>query len=220
MIDLHTHTLFSDGVLLASELIRRAEEMGHRAIGLADHVDMGTLDWVVPRVVRVCEENNASRTIRAIPAVEITHVPPRLIGRCIAEARGLGAKLVVVHGETVVEPVEPGTNRAAIEGRVDILAHPGLLTPEEARLAAENGVCLEISARKGHCLTNWHVARLAREAQALLVLDTDAHGPGDLIGVGFARMVALGAGLTGEEYERIRGTMERLAGFTAERAQR
>jgi histidinol phosphatase-like PHP family hydrolase len=216
MIDLHTHTLFSDGELLGSELIRRAEKLGLRAVGLADHVDMGTLDFVVPRVVRLCAENNAERRIRAVPGVEITHVPPRLIGRCIAEARALGARLVVVHGETVVEPVEEGTNRAAIEGRADILAHPGLLSEEDARLAAEHGVCLEITARKGHSLTNGHVARVARAAGAELVLDTDAHAPGDLITAAFARTVAFGAGLGPDDYEAIRATMARLAGLSEE----
>jgi histidinol phosphatase-like PHP family hydrolase len=220
MIDLHAHTLFSDGELLASELIRRAEELGLQAIGLADHADVGNLDWVVPRVVRVCEENNAFRKVRAIPGIEITHVPPRLIARCIAEARALGAKLVVVHGETVVEPVEAGTNRAAIEGRADILAHPGLLTEEDARRAAENGVCLELTARKGHSLTNGHVAQLARRVGASLVLDTDAHGPGDLMAEPFARKVALGAGLEDDEYRAVRSTMVRLAGLGAERTER
>ena len=35
-----------------------------------------------------------------------------------ASSRELGAKIVVVHGETVAEPVEPGNNRAAIEAGV------------------------------------------------------------------------------------------------------
>ena len=45
------------------------------------------------------------------------------IGRPLAEhARALGAKVVIVHGETIVEPVPRGTNLAAIEAGVDILA--------------------------------------------------------------------------------------------------
>ena len=51
-----------------------------------------------------------------------------------------------------MEPVEPGTNEAAIRSPwVDVLAHPGLITPEEARLAAERGVRLEgIGAARPH----------------------------------------------------------------------
>jgi histidinol phosphatase-like PHP family hydrolase len=213
LIDLHTHTLFSDGELVPSELLRRAEVVGLRAIALADHADMSTLDWILPRIIRACEENNACRTIRAVPGIELTHLPPELIGRYVAEARRLGAKVVVVHGESPVEPVAPGTNRAAIEAGADILSHPGLLSDEDARLAARRGVHLEISARKGHSLTNGHVAAVARRARALLALNTDAHGPGDLISEPTARTVALGAGLSAQEYEAVRANMARLAGL-------
>ncbi len=213
MIDLHTHTLFSDGVLIPSELIRRAEALGLRAIGLTDHADMSTLAFVVPRIVRACEENNAVRRVRAVPGIELTHVPPSLIGRYAAEARSLGARLVVVHGESPVEPVEPGTNRAAIEAGVDILAHPGLVRPDDARLAAEKGVSLEISARRGHSLANGHVAATARACGARLVLNTDAHAPSDLIDGAFARVVARGAGLDEGDCRALEANMERLAGL-------
>ncbi|NOY46235.1 MAG: histidinol phosphate phosphatase domain-containing protein [Deltaproteobacteria bacterium] len=215
MIDLHTHTLFSDGELLPSELLRRAEVLGLRAVALADHADMSTLDHVVPRIVRACEENNRHRRIRAIPAIELTHVPPALIGRYVEEARRLGARIVVVHGESPVEPVEPGTNRAAIEAGADILSHPGLIADEEARMAAERGVSLEVSARKGHSLANGHVVAVARRTGARLVLNTDAHAPADLIAEPFARTVALGAGMTPAEYEELRSNMARLAGWEA-----
>jgi histidinol phosphatase-like PHP family hydrolase len=178
---------------------------------------MSNIERVIPAIIKACEENNRFRMIRAIPGVEITHVPPSLIGRYVAVARQLGAKLVVVHGETVVEPVEPGTNRAAIEAGVDILAHPGLITEEEAKLAALGRTHLEITARKGHSLTNGHVAALALKTGAKLVLDTDAHEPGDLIDEPFAKIVATGAGLTEERYAALRFNMELLAGLTGER---
>ena len=41
------------------------------------------------------------------------------------------------------------------------ISHPGLIKEEEVMLAAERGTVLELSARKGHCLSNGHVARLA-----------------------------------------------------------
>lgn len=216
MIDLHTHTLFSDGELVPSELIRRAQAAGLRAIALTDHADMSTFQWILPRVIRACEENGRARPIRCLPGIELTHVPPALIGRYVAEARQMGARIVIVHGESPVEPVEPGTNRAAIDAGADILSHPGLLAEEEARLAAAAGVHLEITARKGHSLANGHVAALARQTGAPLVLNTDAHAPGDLISEGFARVVARGAGLTDGEYAALRRNMERLAGLGEE----
>jgi len=114
----------------------------------------------------------------------------------------LGAGLVVVHGETISEPVRPGTNRAAVEcPAVDILAHPGFITLEEARLAAENDIYLEITSREGHCLTNGHLANIARQTGARLVVNTDAHTPQDMIDQEMARRVAAGAGLNEIEVE-------------------
>ena len=171
MIDLHTHTLFSDGDLLPAELVRRAEEIGYEAIALTDHADSSNLDWIVPRLVQVCRDLNRHRPIRAVPGIELTHLPPEMIAAMVKEARGLGAQIVVVHGETVVEPVPPGTNREAIEAGADILAHPGLITKEEVLRAKEKNVLLEITVRKGHSLGNGHVARLAKKIGARLVLE-------------------------------------------------
>jgi len=41
-------------------------------------------------------------------------------------------------------------------------------------MAAEKGILLEITARKGHSLTNGHVAKLAKKHGAALVLNTEA----------------------------------------------
>lgn len=195
MIDLHTHSLFSDGELIPSELVRRFERLAYRAVAITDHGDSSNLDHLVPRIVRVAEDLNQFQSVKVIPGVELTHVPPNLIGTLVERARGLGAKIVLVHGESIVEPVAPGTNRAGLEARVDIIAHPGLISREEVEMAAENGIFLEISARKGHSFTNGHVARLASEIGAKLVLNSDGHSPGDFMGEDFARKVVEGAGL-------------------------
>jgi putative hydrolase len=195
MIDLHTHSLFSDGVLVPSELVRRALVKGYEAIAITDHADVSNLDFIVPRLARAATELSGLWPITVIPGIEITHAPLDSIAGLVREARRLGAMLVVVHGETLVEPVIPGTNRAAIMAGADILAHPGLISRADAALAAKRGVCLEISARKGHSLSNGHVAAVASAAGAKLVVNTDAHEPGDLITAEFARAVLEAAGL-------------------------
>lgn len=196
MIDLHTHSLFSDGVLVPSELVRRALMKGYEVIAITDHADASNLDFAIPRVAAACKELTKRWKITALPGIELTHIPPETFANLTERARSLGAVVVVAHGETLVEPVHPGTNRAAIEARVDILAHPGLITKEEAELAVRNGVYLEISSRKGHSLSNGHVARIAGETGAKLVIDTDTHEPGDLITDDFAQNVLSGAGLS------------------------
>ena len=200
MYDFHTHTFLSDGVLSPIELIRRALVNGYKAIGITDHVGVGNLEYVVNILVQDCAEASKRWDILAVPGVEITHVPKEDIDMVARAAKDLGARLVAVHGETIVEPVEPGTNEAASRSSaVDILAHPGLINYEDAQQAAETGVFLEVSARKGHSLTNGHVVKLAKLAGASMVLDSDAHGPEDLLTPELSYNVAMGAGLTADE---------------------
>ena len=196
MIDLHTHTLLSDGELLASELVRRAEMKGYKAIAITDHCDRSNVDFIVPSIAKVSGELNKYWKIKVIPGVELTHVPLEEIGPLTDLARRLGARIVLMHGETLSEPVIKGTNRRAIEHGVDILAHPGDITKEDAKLAAEKNVFLEITARKSHSAANRHVAEAAREAGARLVLNTDAHSAEDLLTKETARRIIAGAGLT------------------------
>ena len=200
MYDFHTHTFLSDGVLSPIELIRRALVIGYRVIGVTDHVGIGNLEFVVKTLVKDCAQATKRWDILAVPGVEITHVPKEEIELVARTAKELGARLVTVHGETIVEPVEPGTNEAAVRAPgVDILAHPGLIGYEQARIAAENGVYLEVSGRKGHSFANGHVVRVAKEAGATIVLDSDAHEPEDLLTPELAHKIALGAGLTENE---------------------
>jgi histidinol phosphatase-like PHP family hydrolase len=199
MIDLHTHTLFSDGALLPFELARRAEAAGYRALAFTDHVDPSNIEYIVPALLKAAKELEGKLGFNVIPGAELTHVPPSMIAGLCARARELGAALVLVHGETLVEPVAQGTNRAAIEAGVDILAHPGLITPEEAALAARLGVVLEVTARAGHSLSNGHVVVVGRAAGATFVLNTDTHAPGDMVSLEFAGQVMTGAGMSNEE---------------------
>ena len=207
MIDLHTHTFLSDGELAPAELVRRAEHGGYRVIGITDHADASNLDDLISALVQFVRETQPFVKIRIIPGVELTHVPPGQVSSLVRRARQLGARIVVLHGETICEPVALGTNRAGIEAGVDILAHPGLISEEEVRLAAANGVHLEVSARFSHGLGNGRVVSLAREAGASLVLDSDAHAPSDILSPNWRERVAFGSGLTPDELERINKTM-------------
>ncbi|MGE5188504.1 MAG: histidinol phosphate phosphatase domain-containing protein [Gemmatimonadota bacterium] len=210
MIDLHIHSTFSDGELIPSEVVSRALAAGYTHLAITDHVDPSNIEFVVDRMVRVCRELAGKVRAKVYPGVEITHVPPRLIAPLAAAARERGAKIVLVHGETIVEPVPKGTNRAAIEGGVDILAHPGLISEGEVRLARKRGVLLEISARRGHSLANGHVARLAMKIGAGLVYNTDAHAPGDFTPWDAAQRVIRGAGLSGNDAARMQENARRL----------
>jgi putative hydrolase len=207
ILDFHTHSFFSDGVLLPSELIRRAHVAGYGAIAVTDHAGPGNVEEVLDALHRECEVARAHWSIVALPGVEITHVPPGAISAVARRARTAGAAIVVVHGETVTEPVAPGTNAAAVEcDEVDILAHPGLISQVDAETAAARGCCLELSARKGHAYANGHVAKVAEACGARLLVNSDGHEPGDLLSARLIDIVLRGAAVPAALHETITTT--------------
>jgi putative hydrolase len=202
--DFHTHSFLSDGELSPVEQVRRALVRGYAALAITDHAGMGNLQATLSTVLAERALLAGLWPIDLLAGVEITHVPPAAIARVAKAARQLGAQVIVVHGETPVEPVEPGTNLAAVLcDEVDILGHPGLITLQEAEKAAERGIFLELTSRRGHSLCNGHVARVAKEVGAKLIVDSDAHSPDDLLTEELVRKVVLGAGLKEEDLEDV-----------------
>lgn len=203
MYDLHTHTILSDGELIPIELIRRMAVAGYTTVAITDHVDNSNASSVLSALARVRESADLYG-IRLLCGVEITHVPPSMIAKMAKNAKAEGAEIVVVHGETPVEPVAPGTNHAACTCKdVDILAHPGLIAPADAKLAAKNNVALEITSRGGHNRTNGYVAVVAKKAGCQLVVDSDTHAPHDIMDERARNLVARGAGLSETECKQV-----------------
>ena len=52
MIDLHTHTFFSDGALVPAEHVRRVEVLGYTAIAITDHADSSNIHFLIPNLLR------------------------------------------------------------------------------------------------------------------------------------------------------------------------
>jgi hypothetical protein len=133
LYDLHTHSILSDGEMLPIELIRRMSVLGYSAVAITDHVDTSNAVTVIETLKQV-RESAGLYGVRLLCGVEITHVPPAQIAGLARQAKEAGADIVVVHGESPVEPVAAGTNHTACICRdVDVLAHPGLITIEEAQ---------------------------------------------------------------------------------------
>lgn len=202
--DFHTHTLFSDGSNSPIELIRFAYAYGYRCIGITDHGSYSNLGRLIESVKKDCELAEKYWDIIAVPGVELTNVPAASIDGMARSAKELGARMVVVHGESIVEEVEEGTNLAALRSEyVDLLAHPGIMTSEEASLAAKNDIYIEITSRCGHSLTNGRVVETGRKAGVKFLINSDSHSFSDLYRGDFQREIALGSGLSSEEYDRI-----------------
>jgi len=203
MYDLHTHTIISDGEMLPVELIRRMAVTGYTTVAITDHADPSNTQEIIAALARV-RESAQLYGVRLLCGVELTHVPPARIADLAKSAKESGADIVIVHGETPVEPVAAGTNHAACGCRyVNVLAHPGLITMKDARLAAKNGIALELTSRGGHNRTNGYVAHIARETGCQLVVDSDAHAPHDILDRQAKFIVAKGAGLTDAECREV-----------------
>lgn len=207
MFDLHVHSVFSDGELIPSEIARRMYAAGNKGFAITDHADFTNIQDILAKLTRI-KEHMESYEAKFLVGVEITHVPPSLIGKAVELAWKEGAEIVVVHGETVAEPVKEGTNLAALSEEITILAHPGIMSEKEAELARENGIYVEISARRGHCLGNGRVARLAEKYGFELVINTDMHSPSDIINDSTAERILKGAGV--EEWRAVLENNEKL----------
>ena len=203
MYDLHIHSLLSDGALLASEIARRYEEKGYTIIAITDHCDYSNIKAVTQAIVEFCGQWPKKSALTILPGVELTHLPLEQFQPLAGFARKQGIKIIVGHGESPVEPVIKGTNRAALMADITILAHPGMITKEDALLAKEKGVFLELTARSGHCQGNTHVAQIARVTGAKLVINNDAHTPENIIIAAELRNVGVQAGLSGSEINRL-----------------
>ncbi|MFA4984338.1 MAG: histidinol phosphate phosphatase domain-containing protein [Candidatus Omnitrophota bacterium] len=204
MYNLHCHSLLSDGALLPSEVAIRYADKGYKAIAITDHADYSNIEQVTRAIMRFTEEwPRHNGYIRVLPGIELTHLPLEQFNPLVRYARKKGIKIIVGHGETPVEPVLKGTNRAALEAGVDILAHPGLISEDDASLAASKGIFLELTSRRGHSDTNPAVVAAAAKSGASLVLDTDGHQPQDIIAPADLKMVGLNAGLSEEDIDGL-----------------
>ncbi|MBU2541291.1 MAG: histidinol phosphate phosphatase domain-containing protein [Candidatus Omnitrophica bacterium] len=203
MYDFHCHSLLSDGELLPAELARRYEVAGYKAIAITDHVDISNIDFVIDAILKFCKGWPKNAKLKILPGIELTHLNLEDFAPLASLARKRGIKIIVAHGQTIVEPVRKGTNKAALEADIDILAHPGFISDSELKLAAKKGVSLELTSRKGHSLTNGYVAKKALQFGAELSLNNDAHIPYDIIAPEQLRDVAYGAGLSQKDVEKI-----------------
>ncbi|MCL5985830.1 MAG: histidinol phosphate phosphatase domain-containing protein [Actinobacteria bacterium] len=194
--DFHTHTVLSDGESIPIEVIRFSHVRGYRVIALTDHVSASNMTRVIDELKRDCSIAVKNWDILAIPGVEISNVPRNEVKGLAKKAKELGARIVVMHGESPIEKVEPGTNYEAVTcEHVDLLAHPGLITEEELRLAKSNGIFIELSSRKGHSMGNGHVAKYGLKIGVNFLVNSDSHKEDDMLVEGEQEKVILCAGL-------------------------
>jgi len=203
--NLHCHTLLSDGVLLPSEVAMRYMEAGYKSIAVTDHADYSNIESAVKGVLEFVRHwPKKGFALKVFSGIELTHLPPGQFAPLVCYCRSRGIQVIIGHGETVCEPVVKGTNRAALEAGIDILAHPGLITADDAKLAKKLGVFLEITSRHGHRQANSYVVRTGKRYGASFVLNNDSHAPEDIISPSALALVGRKAGLGLKDIELSR----------------
>lgn len=205
--DFHTHTFFSDGENSPVELARYAYVSGYKYIGITDHASYCNIDNLIESITKDCNLINKYWDLVAIPGVELTNVPAKSINEMAKYAKEKGARLVIAHGESIAEKVEPGTNWEAVNSKyVDFLAHPGLLTLEEAKIAAKNDIYIEITSKNGHSLSNGIVAKIGLQAGVKFLINSDSHSHMNLYCDDRQETIALGAGFDKKQIKHILDT--------------
>ena len=187
---------------MPSEVAMRYMAAGYKAIAITDHVDYSNIEFTVKAILEFTRHWPLNSKIKVLPGIELTHLPPNQFKPLTQFARKQGIKVIIGHGETLMEPVEKGVNRAALEAEVDILAHPGLVNDSDVKLAKEKGIFLEVTSRKGHRDTNAHVVERALKFGARLILNNDSHEPEDIITPEELIKVGMKAGLKRKEIDK------------------
>jgi DNA polymerase (family X) len=225
--DLHSHTTLSDGRNTLAEMAEAGRERGYAYMaitdhsashGFGDHVTAGRL-W--ERIEEVAAWNKGKRGFRLLAGSEINigldgglDYPDDLVG-------ALDWVVASVHTSFSISPAAM-TERVltAIENpHVDCIGHLtgrligrrepyGIDVEAVVEAAARTGTMLEINGNPNRRDLSEHHAKLAKEAGAKIVLNTDAHGVDTLANMAYAVATARRAWLTPADIANTRGWRE------------
>ncbi len=235
--DLHTHSNWSDGRNEIVVMARAALERGRTYIALTDHTQSLTIaggltpERFKARAVEIERVNGALQGFRVLNGAEVDILPDGTLDLpddCLASL-----EVVVASVHTALDqPKDVITQRvlnAMRSPHVDVLAHPtsrrldrrGETSLDIDAVIAEavrTGTALEINSSPMRLDLNDTWARRAREAGALLAIDTDAHYPVEYDSARFGCAIARRAGLTADLVLNTRDVDGVLAHCEAKRA--
>lgn len=235
--DLHTHSNWSDGRNEIAVMARAAMERGRTYIALTDHTQSLTIaggltpERFKARAVEIDRVNGELQGFRVLNGAEVDILPDGTLDLpddCLASL-----EVVVASVHTALDqPKDVITQRvlhAMRSPHVDVLAHPtsrrldrrGETSLDIDAVIAEavrTGTALEINSSPMRLDLNDTWARRAREAGALLAIDTDAHYPVEYDSARFGCAIARRAGLTADLVLNTRDVDGVLAHCEAKRA--
>jgi len=191
---LHCHTTASDGKSTLEEMAEAAEAWGAEYLGIADHsvsarYANGLSEAALKQQGAAIDRWNAgSRKLRILKGSEVDILPDGSLDYPDRVLARLEFVVASIHSNFTMteEAMTKRIVRALRNKHVSILAHPTgrLLLQREpykvniaevVRVAAEEGVVIEINANPHRLDLDWREARAAKERGARFAINPDAH---------------------------------------------
>jgi DNA polymerase (family X) len=213
--DLHSHTTLSDGRNTLAEMAEAARDRGYAYLAITDHSashgfgDHVTDERLWQRIEEVREWNKGKRGFRLLAGSEINIGLDGMLDYPDDLVEALDWVVASVHTsfsiseaamtERVLTAIEnPNVNCIGhLSGRLIGRREPyGIDVEAVVEAAARTGTLLEINGNPNRRDLNEHHARLAADAGATIVLNTDAHGVDTLNNMAYAIATARRAWLS------------------------
>ncbi|HSR94018.1 MAG TPA: DNA polymerase/3'-5' exonuclease PolX [Solirubrobacterales bacterium] len=221
--DLHSHTTLSDGRNTLEEMAAAGRERGYAYMAITDHSashgfgDHVTAERLWQRVEEVREWNRGKRGLRLLAGSEVNigldgslDYPDDLLAALdwvVASVHTSFSISAAAMTERVVTAIEnPHVDCIGhLTGRLIGRREPyGIDVEAVVEAASRAGTMLEINGNPNRRDLSEHHARLAKEAGATIVLNTDAHGVDTLGNMAYAVATARRAWLTADDVANTR----------------
>jgi DNA polymerase (family 10) len=225
--DLHSHTTLSDGRNTLEEMAEAGRERGYAYMAITDHSashgfgDHVTAERLWQRVEEVAAWNKGKRGFRLLAGSEVNigldgalDYPDDLLDALdwvVASVHTSFSISAAAMTERVLTAIEnPNVNCIGhLTGRLIGRREPyGIDVEAVVEAAAGAGTMLEINGNPNRRDLSEHHARLANEAGATIVLNTDAHGVDTLDNMAYAVATARRAWLTAGDVANTRSWSE------------
>jgi DNA polymerase (family X) len=222
--DLHSHTTLSDGRNTLEEMAAAGRKRGYAYLAITDHSashgfgDHVTAERLWERVEEIREWNKGKRGFRLLAGSEVNigldgslDYPDDLLGALdwvVASVHTSFSISAQAMTERILAAIEnPYVNCIGhLTGRLIGRREPyGVDVEAVVEAAARAGAMLEINGNPNRRDLSEQHARLAVEAGAAIVLNTDAHGVDTLDNIAYAVATARRAWLTADDIANTRG---------------
>ncbi|HEX8690681.1 MAG TPA: PHP domain-containing protein, partial [Solirubrobacterales bacterium] len=225
--DLHCHTTLSDGRNTLEEMAAAARDRGYAYLAVTDHSathgfgNHVTDEQLWQRIEEVREWNGANRGFRLLAGTEANigldgalDYPDDLLGALDWVIGSVHTSFSVSEKEMTARVLAAIENPAVdcighLTGRLIGRREPyGIDIEAVVEAAARTGTMLEINGNPNRRDLSEHHARLAAEAGATIVLNTDAHGVETMSNIAYGVATARRAWLTPPQIANTRSWNE------------